>query len=145
MTNLAYLVIVIRLPAELGGGYLAIVPDLKGCEAVGGTPEDAFANAQDAIVQWCAEMRELGREIPNPDSSRRVSPEQIASLEALLETQHEKVRAVIPEFKAGIEALKTRVGLSLAVAGDDNQLGSMLRGHKSLPRGVKLSLRKSGH
>jgi len=49
-----------------GGGWLAEVPDLPGCMSDGETPEEAAHNVQDAIQEWMAAAREMGREIPSP-------------------------------------------------------------------------------
>jgi antitoxin HicB len=50
-------------PAE-GGGYLAEFPDLPGCMADGDTPEEAFAEAQDALKSHLASMRKHGDRVP---------------------------------------------------------------------------------
>ena len=47
-----YPVLICRLTAADGGGYSAQVPDLLGCMSDGTTPEEAFANAQDAAACW---------------------------------------------------------------------------------------------
>jgi antitoxin HicB len=39
----------------------------------GETPDEAFANAQDAIVVWIEAASELGRPIPAPTSSSGLS------------------------------------------------------------------------
>ncbi|MDE2301700.1 MAG: type II toxin-antitoxin system HicB family antitoxin [Sphingomonadales bacterium] len=49
-----------------GGGWLASVPALPGCMGDGETPEEAIADARDAIRAWHDAARELGREIPGP-------------------------------------------------------------------------------
>jgi predicted RNase H-like HicB family nuclease len=54
------------LAAELGGGYVAEVPELPGCMSDGDTPEEALANAYDAAEAWLETARELGREVPVP-------------------------------------------------------------------------------
>ena len=54
------------LAAELGGGYVAEVPELPGCLSDGETPEEALANAYDAAEAWLETARELGREVPVP-------------------------------------------------------------------------------
>lgn len=63
---LAYSVIVEPLPAEDGGGFVALVPDLPGCMSDGETPEEALTNVQDAISEWIHEARALGRDVPPP-------------------------------------------------------------------------------
>ena len=54
------------LVAEPEGGYTALHPDLKGCVAVGETPEEALANLAEARKLWLEAAREHGDEIPLP-------------------------------------------------------------------------------
>jgi antitoxin HicB len=61
-----YAVTVQPLPERLGGGYYAQVPDLPGCMSDGETPQEAFANAQDAIACWIEMAHEIGRVVPDP-------------------------------------------------------------------------------
>ena len=58
------------LPAEDGGGFVAIAPELPGCRSDGETPEEALRNGYDAIACWIEAAREMGRTIPAP---RRVA------------------------------------------------------------------------
>jgi predicted RNase H-like HicB family nuclease/8-oxo-dGTP pyrophosphatase MutT (NUDIX family) len=60
-----YPVLIEPLSAE-GGGYLATVPDLPGCVAVGATRELAARDVGDAIASWIGEARALGRKVPPP-------------------------------------------------------------------------------
>jgi len=67
------------LTDEEGGGWLAEVPDLPGCMSDGETPEEAAHNVQDAIQEWMAAAREMGREIPSPSTEGdKVDPRLIA-------------------------------------------------------------------
>jgi predicted RNase H-like HicB family nuclease len=52
------------LVAEPEGRYTALHPDLKGCVAVGGTPEEALANLEEARRLWLEVAHERGDEIP---------------------------------------------------------------------------------
>ncbi len=52
--------------------FIAEVPELPGCMAHGGTPEDALKNAQDAIRLWIDTAREFGDSIPEPKGSRLI-------------------------------------------------------------------------
>lgn len=52
------------------GLYVAEVSDLSGCTAHGATPEEAVANAQDAIGLWIETAREFGDEVPEPRERR---------------------------------------------------------------------------
>ncbi len=57
--------VVIRpLSLSDGGGYLATVPALPGCKSDGDTPQDALANAYDAIACWIEAAEDMGRIIP---------------------------------------------------------------------------------
>jgi len=52
------------LPPSLGGGFVAVVPDLPGCMSDGETPQEALENAYDAAAAWIATAAETGRDIP---------------------------------------------------------------------------------
>lgn len=54
------------LTSDEGGGWLAEVPDLPGCMSDGNTPEEATRNVRDAIEEWLAAARDMGRKIPEP-------------------------------------------------------------------------------
>ena len=58
------------LSEELGGGWIAIVPELPGCKSDGETPADALANAFDAIECWIEAALEMGRALPEPKAAR---------------------------------------------------------------------------
>jgi antitoxin HicB len=70
MNAYAYEVDVRPLAAELGGGFLATVPDLPGGMSDGDTPQEALTGAYDAIGCWIAEALQQGREIPQPAPAR---------------------------------------------------------------------------
>ncbi|OAF05483.1 hypothetical protein AYJ54_00830 [Bradyrhizobium centrolobii] len=61
-----YAVTIRPLSAADGGGFVALVPDLPGCMSDGETPQEALANAQDAIASWIEAAHELGGPIPEP-------------------------------------------------------------------------------
>lgn len=54
------------LSEELGGGWIAVVPELPGCKSDGDTPQEALQNAYDAIACWIEGAEELGRDVPAP-------------------------------------------------------------------------------
>jgi antitoxin HicB len=67
VSNLTDYAVTIRpLSLANGGGFVALVPDLPGCMSDGETPQEALANAQDAIACWIEAAHELGRPIPEP-------------------------------------------------------------------------------
>ncbi len=61
-----YEVDIIPLSPDEGGGFLARVPELPGCKSDGETPQEALANAYDAIACWIEAAQEIGREVPAP-------------------------------------------------------------------------------
>ncbi|HEU0309652.1 MAG TPA: type II toxin-antitoxin system HicB family antitoxin [Sphingomicrobium sp.] len=54
------------LSDELGGGWLAVVPELPGCKSDGETALEALQNAIDAIACWIEGAEEMGRPVPKP-------------------------------------------------------------------------------
>ena len=48
------------------GAYVADIPDLKFCSALGATPEQAVAEVEKAKEAWLAAAVESGRAIPEP-------------------------------------------------------------------------------
>ncbi len=53
-------------PDEEDGDNIAVVPDLKGCSASGGRPEDALREIQIAKDLWLKAVRDRGWDIPEP-------------------------------------------------------------------------------
>ena len=50
--------------------FIVDVPELPGCMAHGSTPNEALANAQEAIVLWLDTASEFGDPIPEPKGRR---------------------------------------------------------------------------
>ncbi|MEE4637148.1 MAG: type II toxin-antitoxin system HicB family antitoxin [Wenzhouxiangella sp.] len=50
--------------------FVADVPELPGCKAHGDSPEDALANAQEAMTLWLDTALEFGDPIPEPKGRR---------------------------------------------------------------------------
>ncbi len=48
------------------GGYVADIPDLEACSAVGRTEEEALAEVKKAKTAWLQAAREAGKPIPPP-------------------------------------------------------------------------------
>jgi predicted RNase H-like HicB family nuclease len=46
------------------GAWVADVPDLRSCAALGDTPEEAVAEVRVAMEAWLATAREAGHSIP---------------------------------------------------------------------------------
>ena len=51
--------------------YVAEVPELPGCAAHGKSPQQALAEAQDAITLWLETAKEFGDPIPVPKGRLR--------------------------------------------------------------------------
>ena len=73
MNALDYPVIVQPLPAEDGGGFLALVPDLPGCMSDGETPEEALINVRDAILTWIEAAGVMGHPVPSPSTDLKLA------------------------------------------------------------------------
>ncbi len=52
--------------SEKDGGYIADIPDLKGCSAFGVSPEEAAKEIQLTKEAWIAAAREANIPIPHP-------------------------------------------------------------------------------
>ena len=48
------------------GAYVADIPDLKFCSALGATPEEAVAEVERAKDAWLEAAEATGRSIPEP-------------------------------------------------------------------------------
>jgi predicted RNase H-like HicB family nuclease len=48
------------------GCYVADIPDLKYCSALGATPEEAVRELQQAKMAWLKAARDHGKPIPRP-------------------------------------------------------------------------------
>ncbi|MBI3585511.1 MAG: type II toxin-antitoxin system HicB family antitoxin [Ignavibacteriales bacterium] len=64
--KLSYKIELTPLTTEEGGGYLATIPLLKGCQSDGSTPDEAINNLREAQEAWLASALEHGDPIPLP-------------------------------------------------------------------------------
>ncbi|MCH9010898.1 MAG: type II toxin-antitoxin system HicB family antitoxin [Chloroflexi bacterium] len=48
------------------GAYIADIPDLESCSALGATPEEALAEVERAKAAWLEAALESGKPIPPP-------------------------------------------------------------------------------
>jgi predicted RNase H-like HicB family nuclease len=46
------------------GSYTVTVPSLPGCVTQGDTPEEAIANAQEAIIGYIEALKDIGKPVP---------------------------------------------------------------------------------
>ena len=70
--------------SEEDEGYIAIVPELKGCSAFGKTDEDALNEVKVAMELWLETAKKEGREIPKPQGKellKTLYEENISALE----------------------------------------------------------------
>ena len=58
--------------SEEDQSFIADVPELPGCMAHGISPDEALANAQEAMQLWLDTAREFGEPIPEPKGRRLV-------------------------------------------------------------------------
>ena len=68
-----YRVFVEPLAADLGGGFVAYAPALKGCLSDGATPDDALNNIYDAIACWIEAAERAGTAVPAPEAVRQLA------------------------------------------------------------------------
>jgi predicted RNase H-like HicB family nuclease len=59
--------------SEEDEGYIAIVPELPGCSAFGGTEEKALEEVKIAMSLWLETAKEIGRDIPIPQKRSLVA------------------------------------------------------------------------
>jgi len=64
--SLRYTIELYPLDDEDGGGWIAEIPDLKGCCADGETPEEAIKNLDEAKRIWLETAIRRGISIPLP-------------------------------------------------------------------------------
>jgi predicted RNase H-like HicB family nuclease len=58
--------------SEEDQSFIADVPELPGCMVHGASPDEALANAQEAMRLWLDTAREFGDPIPEPKGRRLV-------------------------------------------------------------------------
>jgi predicted RNase H-like HicB family nuclease len=93
MADLEYPIVVQKLCEGDGGGYIAFVPDLKGCVGDGSTPEEAVTDARSAIKEWIDEAVRLGRVVPPPNSAVRKIVKERQDLQSLVKAQDSLLRS----------------------------------------------------
>ena len=71
--SLPYRIEIIKDPDE--NGYVAFIPELKGCITTGLTEEDALENLKDAKDTWLSSAIDNEDPIPEPDITKEYSGE----------------------------------------------------------------------
>lgn len=105
-----YGIVIIPLPADEGGGFAGIVPDLPGCMSDGESPEEALKNTEDAIAGWLEVNAELGRERPK--------------VGAAVEQHRKRDAAVMEAFRTVLNVIDSQDG---KIAGLERQIGHLLK------------------
>lgn len=64
--SLPYKIELFPISKKEGGGYLASIPLLQGCQSDGSTPDEAVYNLREAQRAWIVSALKHGDEIPKP-------------------------------------------------------------------------------
>nr|WP_296429855.1 type II toxin-antitoxin system HicB family antitoxin [Roseovarius sp. BRH_c41] len=75
-----YVIIILPLADEDGGGFVGLVPDLQGCMSDGESRDEALANTQQAMIEWIEHQKARGIDLPKPGVSIERASEQRKSL-----------------------------------------------------------------
>lgn len=111
-----YGVLVLPIPEEDGGGYIALVVDLPGCASDGETQEEAISNVRGAIDDWIETAVELDRNIPEPGSAVEAQRKRMTALQEAFKVLSDF--AVEADAKATL--LEERLAQFVALLKDQN-------------------------
>lgn len=100
-----YEILVVKLPEEEGGVFMAYVPDLAGCMAHGDTEDEAAEAVRTLIPEWIEMQEEMGREVPVPGSFREHLTVSKAELHDVIESLLEEIATL----QVSVESLQKRV------------------------------------
>lgn len=117
MADRPYAVVVLPMREEDGEGYVALVPDLFGCMAVGDTREEAVLEIGEAILEWIDEAHRLGRDVPQPGAIG----EEHRKMRAALRQVNDRQDALIKKQSALIESLRKALDEATAALSDAHQ------------------------
>lgn len=101
-----YPAIISPLGEEDGGGFLVEVLDLPGCIADGATRQEALENANNAVDEWIAAAKDLGRPIPEPKSIEQYSGKWV---QRVPRTLHMKLASEAKREGVSLNALATAI------------------------------------
>ncbi len=87
-----------------GGGFLVTFPDLPGCMADGGTPEEAIAEARGAFSCWMDAHIADGRKIPVPGKSGAAP---VRFMQRLPRSLHAELKALAASDGVSINTMAT--------------------------------------
>jgi len=118
-----YPVVLMPIPTDEGGGFMAYAPDLKGCMSHGDTEEEALANVKSAVDEWIDEANNLGKAVPDPGSAAAASRARQAALKRQFEEQQaalqklgedvRRVETIIQDIQAAATAPSDRTDVLL--------------------------------
>jgi antitoxin HicB len=116
MTESSYPIVLLRVPENEGGGFVAYAPDLDGCKCYGDSASEAVEKALTAIGQWCSELAESGKDVPEPFSASRKSlqvREEMLSIireqEKLLQEEVAGLRSELSEVRMEFDQIRSRI------------------------------------
>lgn len=107
-----YPIVVVTIAPEDGGGYMGFAPDLGGCMSHGETPEEAFASAREAVLEWLDEAKACKRDIPAPGSASVRAKKERAELIEIIKDQNQAIEGLSKDLEAAthaIDSLKSQV------------------------------------
>ncbi|MCR9140334.1 MAG: type II toxin-antitoxin system HicB family antitoxin [Alphaproteobacteria bacterium] len=79
-----YVIVILPLSEEDGGGFVGFVPDLQGCMSDGDTREEALENTQQAMAEWIDMKTSQGFDLPRPGVSVERAAQERKSMMAAL-------------------------------------------------------------
>jgi antitoxin HicB len=92
MTMTDFVIVVMKLADEDGGGYLGYVPDLPGCMSDGATRAEAVANTEAAMEEWIDTRLAAGLAVPSAGDAVQRAEERdrklVEALQAYIEYGH---------------------------------------------------------
>lgn len=107
--------------SEIDEAYVASVPALRHCIAVGDSPEKAVKEVRIAAKLWLEAAEKTGKPIPAADSTL----ERIASLAPLL-----NVSAVAKKAGMSVQTLASKIKRGTAFSEDEaKRIGGVLAAH----------------
>lgn len=117
-----YAIYLSALPSEDGGGWLATVPDLPGCQSDGQTRQEALFNAELAILEWLDVQAERDVVVPAPGSAEQAAHQKSHDLRRALDD-------ILRDYNKVIHELDSMNG---AIAERDDRIARLERKHREL-------------
>jgi antitoxin HicB len=147
MIESTYPILLLKLPDNEGGGYVAYAPDLEGCKSNGESPDAAVASLLAAIRALRAHMTEEGKPAPEPfsssDKAQRMREEMLSIIreqEKMLKEEVVNLRKELSEVRSEMDKIRTRMRqLALHYDISDEEVDEMLGEAGVSPQGGKTS------